>query len=142
MGIYSASNDKMDQELKNPNALLESMIFDELCHLSDDKKTEFINSNEATVMIEAGLINRKTLVRLSKSDDLSRRTKMAAFQLAKENDDMLWTQLVKNRMKERELISKIVNKYGSKAERSAKIGQKDFLTKKIPLAFMRPGGVK
>ncbi len=138
MGIFSVQDENAIQaELKNPGELLESYIFDELCHLTDERKQEFISSEEATAMVEAGLISRKTLVRLSKTDDLSRRMKMAAFQLAKDNDDMLWNQLVKNRIKERELIEKISNKYNSKAGRAAKVGQKNFLSKKIPLAFLR-----
>lgn len=138
MGIYSVQYENAIQaELKNPGELLESYILDELCHLTDEKKQEFINSQEATAMVEAGIISRKTLIRLSRSDDLSRRMKMAAFQLAKDSDDMLWNQLVKNRMKERELIEKITNKYGSRAGKAAKIGQKDYLSKKIPVAFLR-----
>lgn len=138
MGIYSVNDENAIQaELKNPGELLESFIFDELCHLPDDRKQKFINSEEAKVMVEAGIISRKTLVRLSKTDDLSRRMKMAAFQLAKDNDDMLWSQLVKNRIKERDLIDKITNKYNSKAGKVAKIGQKDYLSKKIPGAFLR-----
>jgi len=139
MGIYSGINNgnAIQGELKNPGELLESYIFDELCHLTDERKQEFVNSEEAAAMVEAGIISRKTLVRLSKADDLSRRMKMASFQLAKDNDDMLWNQLVKNRIKERELIDKITTKYGSKAGKAAKIGQKKYLSKKMPIAFLR-----
>lgn len=138
MGIFGNREDVLiEGELKNPDELQEMYIFDELCMLPDEKKQEFINSQEAAAMVEAGIISRKTLVRLSKADDLSRRIKMAAFQLAKDNDDMLWTQLAKNRVKERELIGKITAKYGSKAQRAARVGQKDYLKNKMPLSFMR-----
>ena len=133
MGIYSMYDDHIiDESLKNPNELTEAFILDELSHLSDEKKEEFINSEEAKAMIEAGLISKKTLVRLSKTDDLNRRSTMAAFQMAKENDDPLWNMLVKNRIKERELKQKIVQKYSSKAARIAKTGQKEFLKNKMP----------
>lgn len=139
MGIYTTQgNNTITETLQNPGELLESYIYDELCYLSDEKKQEFINSEEAKVMEEAGLISRRTLVRLSKQDDLSRRLRMAAFQLAKEKDDALWKKLVANRVKERELISAISAKYGSKATQVAKIGQRDYLKQKMPLAFMRP----
>lgn len=127
----------MEGELRDSNELLESYIYDEISRLPDDKKAEFINSEAAKTMLEAGLIGRKTLVRLSKEDDLSRRLKMAALQLAKDNDDVLFDQLTKNRIKERELLEKITNKYSNKATRVAKIGQKDYLKGKIPSGFMR-----
>ena len=143
MGIYSMYDDHIiDESLKNPNELTEAFILDELAHLSDEKKEEFINSEEAKAMIEAGLISKKTLVRLSKTDDLNRRSTMAAFQMAKENDDPLWNMLVKNRIKERELKQKIVQKYSSKAARIAKTGQKEFLKNKMPAFFMRSTEVR
>lgn len=131
------SSDSIDQELQNPNELLEAYIADELSFCSESQLQEFINSPEAEAMIEAGLISRKTLIRLSKNDDLSRRTKMAAFQLAKEADDPLWRQLVKVQMKRRELITKIMNKYSTKAGKAAKIGQRNYLKNKMPLSMMR-----
>lgn len=135
--IRESSDNSINQDLKNPNELLEAYIADELSFAPIEKLKEFANSPEAEAMIEAGLISRKTLVRLSKNDDLTRRTKMAAFQLAKEADDNLWHLLVKNRVRERELISKIVAKYASRASKSAKIGQREYLKNKMPLSMMR-----
>lgn len=145
MGIYSTTTpeNRMEGQLSESALaeLGEAYIYDELSMLSDDQKQAFVESDEAKAMVEGGILNKKTLVRLTKKDDLSRRSTMAAFQLAKEADDPLWQQLVKNRIKERELIAKIESKYASKAEKSAKIGQKEYLSKKMPLAFMRPNGV-
>lgn len=139
MGIYSPQGQStIDQDLKDPNELLEMYIYDELSHLSDEDKQAFINSNEAQAMMEANLIKKSSLVRLTKNDDLSRRTTMAAMQLAKEADDPLWHQLAKNRIKERELLGKINHKYASKATRHAKLGQKAYLKTKMPLQLMRP----
>lgn len=137
MGIFSASTMVMENELKQPEELLESYIYDEISRLSDEKRAEFVNSQEAQGMLEAGLISRKTLVRLSKNDDLERRIGMAAIQLSKESDDVLYDQLVKVRIKERELLDKINTKYANKATRVAKIGQKDYLKNKMPVAFIR-----
>lgn len=141
MGIFDTrytANEGMDMSLENPNELLEAYIFEELNKLSDEDKKLFCASEEAKVMEEKGLISRKTIVRLNKNDDLSRRTKMAAFQAAKEKGDPLWDKLVKNRKKERELIAAISKKYANVAARNAKMGQRDFLKKKIPAAFLRP----
>lgn len=144
MGVYSSNIDNSINEdtiLENPDQLLEAYICDELSCLDDTVKEAFINSPECEAMIEAGIINKRTIVRLSKNDDLIRRRKMAAYQIAKEKGDPLWDKLVKNRIKERELISKIVAKYGMKAQKVAKIGQKSYLKTKMPLMFMRPQAV-
>lgn len=137
MGIFGTSTIVMENELKQPEELLESYIYDEISRLSDEKRQEFVNSQEAQGMLEAGLISRKTLVRLSKNDDLERRIGMAAIQLSKESDDALYDQLVKVRIKERELLDKINAKYANRATRVAKIGQKDYLKNKMPVAFIR-----
>ena len=73
------------------------------------------------------MIAKHSLVRLSKSDDLNRREKLVAFQIAKERKDPLWDQLVKNRIKERQLIKSIMTKYKSGAVSGAKKSQKSYL---------------
>lgn len=140
MGIYSLGEEKLDLEVQDKEALQEAFIYDELCKLTDEEKQAFIESDQAKAMLEAGILTKKTLVRLTKQDDLTRRMSMAAMQFAKEADDPLYHQLKKNRIKERELLSKIEKKYASKSQRAAKIGQKNYLKGKTPLAFMRPSG--
>lgn len=137
MGIFSTENVSMDNELLNPDELLESYIYDELSRLPDERRKEVLESEEMKALEEARIISRKTLVRLSREDDYARRVKMAALQLAKDNNDVLFDKLAKNRIKERELLGKIVTKYGAKASKVAKIGQKAYLKKKLPLAFFR-----
>ena len=123
-----------------PEGFLEQCIVDEVSHLTDERIQEFCNSPEAEQMVQEGTMRKKTLVRLSKTDDMSRRRTMAAFSIAREKKDPLWTKLVKNRVQERKLIGEIVKKYGAKADRVAKIGQKEYLKHKMPLSFMRAGG--
>lgn len=137
MGIFSPNQVVMENELSNVNELLESFIYDEISRNSDEKRKEFVNSEHAQAMVEAGIIGRKTLVRLSKMDDLERRIGMAAIQLSKESNDSLYDQLIKVRIKERELLEKINNKYANKATRVAKMGQKEYLKNKMPVAFIR-----
>lgn len=137
MGIFTPNGSiTIDQEF-NRDELLESYIYDEISKLSDEKKKEFVNSEAAQAMLEAGLIGKKTLVKLSKSDDLERRMGMAALQLAKDSNDILFDQLTKVRMKEKELLDKINKKYEVKAAKAAKVGQKEYLKGKIPVGFMR-----
>ena len=126
----------LEGELKNINELEQEVVYAELARLDDASRKETLDKY-GKELEEAGLISRKTLVRLTKSDDLSRRRKMVAFQIAKEHKDPLWTQLVKNRVRERYLINQIMKKYHSGAERGAKIAQKAYL-KVNKLAPLRP----
>ena len=138
MGIYTTNYNEADSvEIQDIGALREAYIYDELCALSDSQKKAFLESEECAVMEAKKLIGRKTLVRLSKNDDLNRRTTMAAMQLAKEAKDPLWDKLVKNRVKERELLSKIRQKYGNKAQRAAKIGQREHLKGTMGSKFLK-----
>ena len=127
-------------ESELPYGFLEACIVDEVSHLSDEKIQEFCQSPEAEALVEAGVMRKKTLVRLSKKDDFSRRRTMAAFTIAREKKDPLWAKLVKNRVQERKLIGEIVKKYGGRADKVAKVGQKEYLKQKMPLSFMRAGG--
>lgn len=126
------------QEVENVDELLEAYVAYELAMLTPEQFKAFTESEECQAMLEKRLVGRNTLVRLSKNDDLTRRTKMAAFQVAKEKNDPLWEKLVKNRIKERQLIGAIVKKYGTKAQRAAKVGQRQYLTGKLPAAALRP----
>ena len=124
--------------VENVDELLEAFIAYELSQLTEAQFKAFTESEECQAMLEKRLVGRNTLVRLSKNDDLTRRTKMAAFQIAKEKDDPLWQKLVKNRIKERQLIAAIVKKYGMKGQRAAKVGQRQYLTGKLPAVALRP----
>lgn len=141
MGIYTnnKNDNQMDEQLQDVDLLNEAMIYLELSSnlITAQEIDEYIRSKEAKTLLETGAITKKTLVRLTKNDDLTRRITMASFQLAKENDDPLWNKLAINRMKERDLISKIVAKYGSKGTRAAKNGQKDYLKNNKGFKFGR-----
>lgn len=139
MGIFNTTLASSVEEggVKDVDALIGSYIIDEVSMLPEAKIQEFINSEECKALQERGTLKKKTIVRLSKKDDLTRRKKMAAFQIAKENHWKEWDLLVKNRIKEKQLIEKIVHKAGLKADKAAKLGQKEYLSTKMPLAFMR-----
>lgn len=134
-------NNGIKQDLKNPNELLEAFIFDEVSKLSEEKIKEFCApGGPGEALINEGKFSRKSLVRLSKVDDIERRTTMAAFDIAKQKKDPLWAALAKNRIKERELINNIMKKYGLQAKNAAKIGQREYLKHSLPQSFMRAGG--
>lgn len=118
--------------------LNEAYYCNELCHLSSPKIEQFLESTECQAMLEKGLIGKKTMVRLSKMDDLERRIGMAAIQLAKEHNDPLYDKLKLNRVKERELLDAINKRYVNPASKVAKTQQKQHLTNRIPIGYARP----
>ena len=136
MGIFGNFEDKdqvMEEEFMFDEdaemELREMFIYDELCQElnTDELRKEFFESELPEAMEEAGIVSKKTLVRLSKKDDLSRRKKMVVFQMAKEANDPLYAQLVKLRKKERTIIGKLYMKYSARATKTAMKSQKDYL---------------
>ena len=142
MGIFSESSNN-GRVAVNMNALVELFLADDLRKLSGAQLAEFCApGGTGEALTEAKVLGKKTLVRLSKSDDLERRSTMAAMQLAKENKDPLFDKLVANRVKEKELLGKIRAKYGAKATKAAIVAQKEYIKtmKKVPGSFMKSGG--
>lgn len=126
-----------EQGVENKDELIER-IFESAVSMMDDKTREdYLASDEVKNIVESGVIGRKTIVRLSKKDDLSRRIKLAAFQKAKETNAPEWKALKKNRVMERKLIGKIMQRYGNAVKKDAVNSQKRLL-KLTPNAFTRP----
>lgn len=121
-GVYQDNSDIVFTDTFN-----EAVLYDSISHLSEDAVDEFLSSDQAEAMLEEGMVSRRTLVRLSKNDDLSRRTTIAAMELAKKANDSLWKQLVKVNKKKKTLVATIVKKYGAKAATMAKKSQKEFI---------------
>lgn len=143
--LFSMGNfaEPIDEAFKDESAITDLIIADEVSQLSDRKIQEFCQpGGVGAQLVQEGKLKNKTLVRLSKKDDLSRRRKMMAMQLAKENNDPLFDKLTLNRVKERELLGKIMQKYGSRGERLAKTAQNEYLHAKpiLPKSFMKAGG--
>lgn len=141
MSIASAlfENTKLVSQEDSEKEFREAVIWDELMRAMPIKEEmeQFLRSDYAQVMFENGYITEaNSVVVLSKLDDLSRRTKMAAIQLAKDKNDPLYKQYYKHKEKERALEEKIMAKYGMIGEKNAKIAQKEYL-RAIPNAFTR-----
>ena len=130
MGLYTDT-----KALAEANEIEMNLNLDELCeaffyddHYSDSDEEKKALFENADVLMEAKKISRKTIVRLNKNDDLTRRTGMAALQLAKDNNDTLWKKLVKNRIMERKLLAAIRKKYANKAQLAARKGQRAYVS--------------
>lgn len=132
------------ESFADPNAILEMIIVDEVSQLPKEKIDEFCAAGGVgEQLVQEGKLRRNTLVKLNKEDDLTRRTKMMALQLAKENNDREWVLLKKNRIKERELIAKIMKKRGREGAKLAREGQREWLhgpKPVLPKSFQKAGG--
>lgn len=135
MSIFGTNNDNdlFEGDLLNETAeIADVLIADELMRsLTESEMEEFLQSDECEQLLEARILRKKTLVRLGKKDDVYRRTRLAALQLAISKNDPLAKLLAKIRVKEREYLNKIYAKYSVKAEREAKKAQRDYF-KKVP----------
>lgn len=144
MGMFDTGiiTESIDTAFADPNAIISQMIEMEVSQLPQEKIEEFCApGGVGEALVQEGKLSKRTIVRLSKKDDLSKRRKMIALNLAKENNDPLWDKLALNRVKERELIAKIMAKYGHKSEKLAVKAQKDFLKGgHLPASFMKAGG--
>ena len=129
MQLYGANPISSLEEMANDDALLELFIIDDVLRGNQEQVKNFCESEEAKILMEKQVLNKPTLHRLSKQDDLKRRVKLMAYQLAKINKDPLWAKLVKYQGFKKDTAQKILNKYGAKAERMAKLAQKNYIAK-------------
>lgn len=115
----------IDNIAKEIESNLQAEVLESLTYFEggDEAIKEFTQSEEAQILTEARKMSKKTFVRLSKNDDLSRRTNMACLIIAREKKDPLFNKLALNRIKERQLRNQIFQKYKNQAARIAKLSQ-------------------
>ena len=127
MSLYGANTLTSMDEVAKGDRVLEMFFVDDLLRQSSDQIKQFCESQEAKILQEKAVLKKPTMMRLSKEDDIKRRIKLMAYQLAKEANDPEWVKLKKYTALRKESIAKIMNKYGAKAERMAKIAQKNYI---------------
>ena len=128
--LYGADDNIMDLEkLAESDDIMSLLIVDEILHGTSDQIHEFCESAEMEALLERNVLKKPTLIRLSKIDDQKRRTKLMAYQLAKESNDPNWTKLKKIMVMKKQTIRKIMSKYGPKATRLSKLSQKAYIKK-------------
>lgn len=115
-----AENIAKEIEVNMQTAALESLMYFEG---GDEAIKEFATSEEAQVLTEARKMSKRTLVRLGKNDDLTRRMHMACLIIAREKKDPLFNKLALNRIRERQLRGQIFKKYSNLANKIAKKSQ-------------------
>lgn len=138
--IFENTNLDLNMEERPSDSIMEQLLIEEASHFTNDEMQQFLESELCETLIQEGKMRRNTIVLLSKRDDQSRRNKIIAMQMAKEANDPLWEKLRKNRIIERNLLSKIMQKYGRKAQKTAKAQQKDYIKNRMPKNFGKFGG--
>ena len=120
---------EMDEELQGVDLknYVSLIAYDDISRGSDAQIKEFCESELAQVLCEKQVFNKPEMMRISKQTDLKRRTKLIAYQLAKEANHPAWKKMVKYRalMKEqRDIIMKV---FGKKAQKIALASQKEYI---------------
>ena len=116
------------------DALLENMLIDEMNRMTDEEFQAYTESADFQTLVEAGVLGRRSVVKMTRKDDLNRRIHLASIQMAREQGDADWEALRKNRVNERRLLKKIYTKYSNRVRRDAMQSQKR-LIKLTPDAF-------
>ena len=127
------------ESIQDMGALMEDMLVDCVSGMDDDSRKSFMESAEFQALLQenGGFVGRKTVVRLNKIDDLSRRIQLAAFHKAMEDGDPNYKELKKLQTKRRKLKEKIFAKYGNRVKNDAVKAQRA-LIKINPRAFSAP----
>ena len=126
MGLYGTQNlatSTVDEEAE----LLELFLYDDLYRCDEQQIKEFVESDDCKALVEAKAFRKPMVIRLSKEADATRRTKIAAYRLAKQANDPLWNKFKLLTAKRKEIIAKIMKKYGNKGGKQAVKAQKAFI---------------
>ena len=127
MSLYGAKPIDSIEKIGNSKEVLEAFFVDDIIRMpSDDIKT-FCESEEAKILVEKAVLSKPVMMRLDKKSDELRRTKLIAYQLAKAANDPNWVKLCKYQKLRKECIQKIMDKYGTKAAKIAKVAQKNYI---------------
>ena len=136
--------ERLNGDLNSSRNIQEAFLVDDLSRLPSEQLKEFCESDEAKALVEANVLRKPTLVRLSKKDDETRRIKIAAYEICKEENPNLWKKLADNRVKEKKLINQIMTLYRSRAIKKARAEQKEYIKTakkvKFPISFKKAGG--
>ena len=108
--------------------------YEEMCAIAflsrqpDEVIREFVNSEVCEALITEGKLNKKTIMKLNKSNDLTRRETLAAYAMAKDKNDPLWRSFIKYKSLANEFKHRIIEKYKNKSQNVAKKSQRDFVS--------------
>lgn len=128
--LYGTSTITSVEENAASEELMSMYLMDDIMNESCDSIKEFCDSEEGKILMEKAGLDKKIIDRATvRKMDLNRRIKLTAYYLARNAKDPTWTKLVKYSGLKKQCAVKILNKYGKKAERIAKLNQKEYIKK-------------
>ena len=91
MGIFDTDNlfGSVGEDQVTQDSLIEAMCVMDLQKLDSETLQEFCESPEADALVEARVLSRPTLIRLSKTDDEKRRVRMCELDMCKKENKAL-----------------------------------------------------
>lgn len=126
--LYGTSTIASVEEMAANEELMNLYLLDDIMNESAEAIEEFCNSEEGKVIMEKVGLDKKIIDRATiRKMDFRRRVKLAAYQMARDAKSPDWAKLVKYSALKKQYATKILNKFGKKAERVAKISQKEYI---------------
>jgi hypothetical protein len=113
-----------DGEPLNIETLVEAFIVDTVARMNDEERKAFMESDCFAQLCECNLLEAKSITRLNKEDDFTRRVRVAAISKAHAAGDMLESELRKVRIREKSLLDKIYKKYSNSVKREVQNAQR------------------
>lgn len=131
MSLYGHKflEESYDNELEGIDLkpFIELMAYDDISRASEEQIHEFCDSELAAVLQERQVLNKTTMMRLDKASDVKRRTKLVAYQLAKNANDPAFRKMCMFRTKMKEQRAIVMKKYGKKAAKIANVAQREYI---------------
>ena len=126
--LYGTSQIASIEEMANSEELQRLFLLDDVLSGSYEQIKEFTESEEGAVLMEKVALDKKIIDRATmRKMDLHKRIVITAFFMAKQAKSADWAKLVKYTKLKKQFKNKILNKFGKKAERVAKIAQKNYI---------------
>ena len=135
MGIYDPTNNYEGVELTNEETenLMMQWFFDEVAHMPEEDRKRLLESPEMSeareALMESGLINKTSIMKLSKESELERRNQLAVYALAKKDNDVNWQKFMRAQQMKKEAKEALNKKYNSKARMISKKTQREYIKK-------------
>jgi hypothetical protein len=134
MSLYRGYNldenafDEMDNISEEAMDTYVNLIaYDNITNVDEAQIKEFCNGPVGQALLEKSVLNKGTMMRLSKQDDKNRRVKLFVYQLASEKKDKDYIKMKAYRAKWKACRAKLMQKYGRKATMLAQKSQQEYI---------------
>jgi hypothetical protein len=103
------------------------MAYDNITNVDEAQIKEFCEGPVGQALLEKNVLNKGTMMRLSRVDDENRRVKLIVYQLASEAKDKEFAKMKLYRSKWKASRAKLMQKYGRKATVIARKAQQQYI---------------